>query len=72
MPSPITMLAWKVAGTILVLAALAVGCTVAARIVAYRYGRNAPQRRAIYTAVGMTSLVSAGCVAWLLLRVLGP
>jgi hypothetical protein len=57
-------------GTVLVLAALAIGCVVAARIVAHRYGRNGPQRRAIYTAVGMTSLVSAGCVAWLLLRVL--
>ena len=54
------------------LAVMSLGSALAARIVARRYGRNRPQRQAIYTAVGMSSLLSAAGTTWLLLQRISP
>ena len=68
MPSPIVLLGAKLAGSILVLAIMAIASAIVARNVARRYGCGAPERQALYTAVGASGLLSAVVVTWLLLN----
>ena len=58
----------KVAGTIVVLAAMTVGSAIASHMVANRFVRGPRGRRAIHAAVAMSGLLSLAGTTWLLLH----